>query len=107
MAVPEESDRLGSRMRDPELGPGQLSRPVRPLVIHDLAQGHVHQLPPTRRLLMNGAERSGGQVVRMRPVRRAPEHAYSCNTHARSAEGPGAGGPHGRSRSGDTSSTAS
>src|SRR5262249_58431708 len=36
-----------------------------------------------------------------------PEHAYSCNTHARSAEDPGAGGPHRRSRSGDTSSTAS
>src|SRR5215813_14943508 len=43
----------------------------------------------------------------MRPGRRLPEHAYSCNTHARSAEGPDAGGPHGRSRSGDTSSTAS
>ncbi|HKA50474.1 MAG TPA: hypothetical protein VKK19_12875, partial [Candidatus Dormibacteraeota bacterium] len=86
-----------------------------------------------RRLLRNGAERSGGQVVRMRPGRRlgvpakpvgfvgwgTPEHAYSCNTQARSAEGPGVGGPHPgpprsllrgvdrRSRSGDTSSTAS
>jgi len=29
-----------------------------------------------RRLLRNGAERSGGQAVRMRPGRRAPEHAY-------------------------------
>src|SRR5215831_18406596 len=74
---------------------------------------------------MNGAERSGVQVVRMRPGRRlgvptkpvgfvgwgTPGHAYSCNTHARSADpgsprnrrfrgvgdGPGKGAP----RSGD------
>src|SRR5215470_8535339 len=87
-----------------------------PVVTHDEAvpeapesgDGREHQPDVARgRLLRNGAERSGGQVVRMRPGRRAPEHAYSCNTQARSTEGPGAGGPHGRSRSGDTSSTVS
>src|SRR5262249_11663410 len=85
--------------------PGQGEDGVDILPTIERTQLRQGRLP--RRLLRNGAERSGGQVVRMRPGRRAPEHAYSCNTHARSAEGPGAGGPHGRSRSGDSSSTAS
>lgn len=46
MSSVEQGDAVGRRMRNHQLGPGQLRRAVRPLVVHQLARGHVDDLPP-------------------------------------------------------------